>query len=198
MGDDDMLRIRIAAAAMTCSVTTAVLASSSVSLTQDDDCDCIRMPWPARCMTVCRSAPIESLPSDARALFSSSELPPANLMVDKVLARLVGYYELPRDESGALVRSEHFYNDFEELDWIDITTLSNDESRIGTVAVWPTMMGIVVRDDDDSVQILYPSTRRNEIHIEDARWLGRGVEPRFLIPRETVAPEALPESARRR
>lgn len=162
-----------------CAITTNGLAQET--------CDCVHWPWESGCTDSCRGDVEPQLGS--YTYMEPGEFPRSNYMASDATELIYGPM-FPRTEYGFPVLSATLYNDPENFGWTDVSTLSSKE---GAIAVWPTMSGLVVEDDTEdpaagqgNVRVLYPSHRRGgELTISDARWLGEGAEPKFLVP--TVA-----------
>ena len=165
---------------------------------KEEDCTRLTDPRFRECSCYCISA-LATIRGQMLAVNSDFEsavdqavagrfaIAPTNVVADEAVRRLWGL-PLPPRPSGGPVTSSELYSGFNELQWVEIEDAGDVSSRVGSLAVWRSMMGVVVQDDADGIAVLYPSTKRGgALSLETTEWLGDGSEPIFLVPEEAVS-----------
>lgn len=173
---------------VTLAVSILAVCATGVLAAERDDCDCVRFPWEPNppCVQICRAPAIAALAPGAYTYDGVNSVPRANIMASDATKEIYGQ-EFPLTTYGFPVQSSTLYHHPEDLGWTDVSTLP---SKVGAIAVWPTMSGLVVEDDGDNtaaeyggVKVLYPSDRHDGLlTVGEVRWLGRGTPPKFVVP----------------
>ncbi len=111
------------------------------------------------------------------------ELPRANFFARDVSDDLFGV-DFPATEFGFPITTTEFYTTFEERGW---DALPPEGSKVGSLAVWPGGVGLVVADGASGLRVLYPSARRaGELAEVELRFLTGDALPRYLVPTDWV------------
>ena len=121
----------------------------------------------------------------------SFEVPPffprANYF-GKDVAEQIYQVSFPQTAAGHPVTSNTLYVDHEQFLWFEVHEAGG---RVGTLAVTPTLMGFVV-SDDDSVQVLYPSSiLEGDLTVGDTRHVMRGEPVKYLVPEGIFVNDAI-------
>ena len=178
---------------------TFVLIFCAITLVadaQEDECDCAHFHWEPEppCFEICRNRVVAALESQSYMYTADGEVPRANIMASDAAEVIYGQ-GFPETEYAFPVLSSTLYNDPEALGWTDVSAVT---SKVGAIAVWPTMSGLVVEENsidpvagETDVLVLYPShARGGELTIGNANQLGEGAQPKFLVPTSALS-EAL-------
>lgn len=108
-------------------------------------------------------------------------VPRANFLARDV-AKQVYNVDYPETAFGYPITAETMFASYDDFGWIEL-----DEeigSRIGALAVTSSWMGLVV-SEDESVNVLYPSSRRNgDLAISNVNYVVPGEEVKYLLPKE--------------
>lgn len=176
------------------------LCAQNANAEAQNDCECERFPMePEECVVLClpHLADLGSYTYE-----EPGEYPRANVMASDAAKQIYGI-GFPVTTEGHPVLSATLYDDPDRFGWTDV---SNQPSKVGAIAVWPTMSGLVVKDTTDdpvdgqgTVTVLYPSHKlKGKLRELSAEFLGEGVPPKFVVPasalRDTVPNEIESES----
>jgi hypothetical protein len=120
--------------------------------------------------------------------------PRANQFVNDVAKQIYGQ-GLPKD-NGHTVTFGELYKDPQKYGWTEVPA---DKPKTGSLAVWPSMGGVVVSDtsqtpqnpaasqtsqnDLGAVEVLYPSDKKDgQLNRADAKFLDTDAKPKYVIP----------------
>ena len=109
----------------------------------------------------------------------------AHQFADRAAKELYGI-GLPTAENGAPLPTTDLYENHERYGWVEV-----EDSRFynGAIAVWPGLAGVIV-STEDSIQILYPSHKRDgQLRIINIQYLRNGEEPKYLVPKAFIEGE---------
>jgi hypothetical protein len=115
---------------------------------------------------------------------TTATLKPANTFAADV-AKQLGY------DQATNWTSQELYEHPEAHGFVEVPTSASKE---GTIAVWPNLTGLVVKDAKQSGQatVLYPSTKKGSTAKGTVKFLGTK-QPKYLIPEATLERAAKPQ-----